>query len=120
MSILDAPSGPPIRGTGILRAPINASASGANIIVAATAGKQIVVLSYLLLVDGPATVKWQSKPAGSAVDLSGAMPLASNSGISNGGVGELAGVLETVSGSALHINLSAAVNCTGHLTYILV
>lgn len=119
MGILDAPSGPPIRANGILRAPIAAGTVGTNVVVPAVAGKQIVVLSYLILVDGPTMLRWQSKPAGAAVDLSGAMPLSSNSGISNG-LGELSGVLETGSGAALHLSLSAAVNATGHLTYILV
>lgn len=98
----------------VKRAVINASANGDNTVVAAVAGKKLVVLEYGYVTGGTVQVKWRSATAGT--DLSGAKPFAANGG-------EVrpyspVGWVETVAGQALVLNLNAAVQVGGELSYI--
>lgn len=102
-------------------AAISASASGDNTIVAASTGQKIVLVSYVVIAAGDVSITWKS---GAATNLSGAMALAANGGAAPG-AGPLApsgvaGMMETESGQALVLNLSAAVSVGGHLAYRLV
>jgi hypothetical protein len=100
----------------ILFATISASGSGDNAIVAAVASKKIKVLSCALVASGTVSVKWRS----GTTDVSGAMPLVVNSGFvlpaSSPGQGHY---LETAVNTALNINLSGAVQVSGHISYYL-
>lgn len=102
-------------------AAISASASGNNTIIAASTGQKIVVVSYVVIAAGPVSITWKS---GASSSLSGAMALAANGGAAPS-AGPLApsgvvGMMETASGEALVLNLSAAVAVGGHLAYRLV
>ncbi len=90
-------------------------------VVAAVAGKAIRVLSYVLSEPVGEVLKWQSKPAGSAVELSGlglAMPSSSPDTIE--APHNPTGWLQTASGSALQIVAGNTVQLGGHGTYILI
>ena len=90
-------------------------------IVAATTGKKIRVLAYVVSITGTQTVKFQSKPSGTATDLTGkglAVPASTTTIVSAGY--NPRGWFETTLGSALQAVSSAAGNVGGHLTYILV
>jgi hypothetical protein len=94
-------------------ASIAASSTGDNTIVALVASKKIRVLRFMLVAAGAVSVKFKT---GSGTDLTGAMAIAAN-----GGVGAPycpIGILESASGEALVLNLSAAVAVAGNLTYI--
>lgn len=93
---------------------ITASASGATTIVAAVAGKKILVLKWDLVCNGAVNVKWQSHVT--PTDLTGLYYFAANGGIASAfsPVGHFA----TVAGEALDINLSGAVAVGGVLTYV--
>jgi hypothetical protein len=95
----------------VKRAKISCNSSGANEIVAAVAGKRIVVLSYVLVVAGAVSAKWQS----ASTDLSGAMALAANGGVSAPEAS--AGHVETATAEALNLHLSSGVAAAGHVTY---
>lgn len=94
-------------------AQINASTSGDNTIVAAVTGKKIRVLQYVLIAAGAVNARWQSAAAGSY--LSGALPLAAQAGASAAFGG---GLFETAAGELLNLELSAAIQVSGHLTYV--
>jgi hypothetical protein len=99
-------------------AVISASASGDNTIVAAaTNGRKIRVQNYTFIAAGDVSVTWKS----GSVAISGAMPLAANGGAAPSAGAATAtgldGVLETVGGQALVLNLSAAILVAGHLRY---
>lgn len=98
-----------------LFAVINSAASGDNTLVALTAGKKIRVLRYSLIVAGAVNATFKSS-AGSA--LSGARALAANGGV--GGTFCPVGHFESLVGEGLLLNLSAAVQASGDLTYILI
>lgn len=102
----------PIRGYDVKHATIVASASGATQVVAAVAAKRIRVLGYTLVAAGAVTVKFQSN----ATDLTGALPLAANGGVSAAG-GPYVPSFETAVGDPLNVNLGGAVAVAGHLTY---
>lgn len=99
-------------------APIAASASGDNAVVAAVAGKKIRVRGFGIL-NGVATaqnVKWRS----GATDITGLLygflavgPLADAQAPANDFL------FETVAGQALNLNLSAATAVGGWVTYTL-
>lgn len=94
------------------RAPINASASGANAIVAGAPGRTIVVLGYVFVAAGAVEVTWES---GGGSLLSGPMSVGANGGVS------LAynekGHFWTLPGESLVMDLSGAVVVGGHLLY---
>lgn len=91
---------------------VSVANSGDNTLVAADAAKKIRVLQYVYVVSGAVTVTW--KRASTA--MSGAMAIAAN-----GGVGCTfcpVGLFETAANEALIMNLSGAVQVSGHLVYI--
>ena len=94
-------------------AAISAASAGDNTIVAAVAGKRLRVVKYTIVTSGGVSAKFRTASGG---DLSGAMALAANSGI--GGAYCPVGLLETLAGDGLVLNLSSAVPVAGHLTYI--
>lgn len=101
-----------------LFAVIDESTSGNNTLVSAVAGYRIRVLSYDFVVNGEVSVRFESGADGTA--LSGVMPFASK------GQGKISvytgshGVFETAAGELLNMELSAAVQVSGHLTYTLI
>jgi len=79
-------------------------------VVAAIAGRQIEVLSYVFVADAASTVTFKSDTTA----MSGAMAIAANGGVSSNGDDN--GLMLTSKGEALNITNSAG-NLGGHLTY---
>lgn len=100
-------------GKALKFASISAATSGDNTVVAAVTGSRIKVVSYVLVAAGLVTVKWKS---GAATDLSGAMSLAANGGVAIPGQPS-SHIAQTAAGQALVLNLSAAVQVSGHVAY---
>lgn len=100
---------------GLKRAAISAGALGSNTLVAAVAGKQVVVLGYVLVAAGAVNARFQS----ATNDLTGLMTFAA---AGNDQVAPLSpyGYLATNAGEALNLNLSGAVAVAGYLVYKLV
>lgn len=94
---------------------ISVSASGNTTIRASTLGSKVKVISYVLVAGGTVNVKFVESVG---TDLTGAMPLVANSGVSFAGGSHLSYCMETPTSSGLQINLSAAVQVSGHITYI--
>lgn len=94
-------------------AKIDCSSSGDNVIVAAVPGKSIRVQNYVLIAGGTVNAKFRSD----TTDLMGALPLTAQAGASFSGAGGPA--FETAIGAALNLNLSAGVQVSGHLCYLL-
>jgi len=86
-------------------------------LVEAVAGARIYVLGYVLNAATAVTVKLQSKPAGTAVELTGATGLAlpANGSVASGF--NPYGWLETGVGAALQMTLSGTSAVSGHLAY---
>lgn len=94
-------------------AKIDTAASGNTALVAAAGtGKKIVVRNYLLIASAAVSVKFRS----ANTDLTGAMALSANGGASAAGHPEV-GWFETAANEALNINLSAAQQVSGHVSY---
>lgn len=105
----------------MLYAKIDTATIGANTIIPGVPGRNIRVVSYLLMAAGAVNVTWVS---GSSGNLSGALPMATGTvipmtpGSPIGGT--QTGVMETLTaGDALILNLSAGAQISGHLTYVL-
>lgn len=101
----------------VLFAPIAASSSGDNTILAGIAGMKIRVLGYTIVGAGAVNAFFQSGAAGDA--LTGTMAIAAAGGgvsVTPSGLGQF----ETDEGELLNLNLSSAVSVAGHLTYQLV
>jgi hypothetical protein len=103
-------------------AKINATASGSNTIVPAVANKKIRVLAFTALTDANVTIEWLSN----ATAISGPMPILASGGMATS-IGQLGtgghgvfGLMETEAGQALNLDLSAAANVGGFLTYYLI
>lgn len=77
---------------------------------AAIAGRQFEVLSYAFVCDAASTVTFKS----AATNISGAMSIAANGGVSSDGGGT--SLMTTNVGEALNITNSAG-NIAGHITY---
>jgi translation initiation factor IF-1 len=99
-----------------LYASINASGSGNNTLVEAVSGRRIKVLDYTFVCSGAVAAKFRSDDT----DLTGAMDFVANSGVSSpkGSISQGA-ILATQAGEALNLNLSSAVQVSGHFTYFL-
>ena len=95
------------------RAAISTAASGDTTLVAAVPGKKIKVIGYALVSTAANSIKFKS---GAGTDLTGAMALAANGGISSPSDKNTV-EFETAAGQALVINLSAATQVSGHLVY---
>lgn len=94
---------------GIRHLAIAASSSGDTTLLAAQSGQPIVVLAYTLVCDAAVDVKFRD-----GQDLTGAMPFASNGGVS--APFNPAGHFVTRAGQPLVINLSEAAAIAGHMT----
>lgn len=109
-------SGQPAGATsGLLFGVISAAASGDNTLLAASATKKIKLVSYVCVAAAAVSVKFKS---GAATDLAGAMAFAANGGVAMSGSPQ-AHLLETAVNAALVLNLSAAVQVSGHFSYFL-
>jgi hypothetical protein len=98
-------------------AVISGATSGDNTLVAAAgASNKIRVLSYTIIAAGEVDVRFESGAAGTA--LTGVMSLTTNSGISC--AFSPVGHFETAANVLLNMELSAAVQVSGHLTYVVV
>jgi len=93
-------------------AAVELSASGN--VVAAVSGKRIVVLGYVLTLDGAATVQWQTSTG--PTDLSGPMKVAAGSVIVAPVNGH--GWFKTAAGDALRLAVTGTVNVGGHVLYV--
>lgn len=95
-------------------APISASSSGDNTIVALVSSKKLRVLAWDVKVNAAVNFKWKSSVAG---DKTG---LYYNAGQGDGVARAFnpVGYFETVAGEALVLNLSGAVAVGGCLTYV--
>lgn len=74
-------------------------------------GKRIRVVSYVIVASGAVNAQFRS---GANTNLTGAMRLVEAGGVSAHFDG---GLFQTAVGEALNLNLSAAVQVSGHLTY---
>lgn len=112
---VDIKSFPTGGGRTLLFGVINTSSSGDNTLVAAPGtGLKIKVVSYVLVASSAVSVKFTSGAAGT--NLCGAMSLSANGGVSAcGQVGSH--LLEAASNTALVLNLSGAVQVSGHYSY---
>lgn len=96
-------------------APIDASTSGNNTLVAASsAGLRIALWSYVLVAEDAVTAKFTSGNGGD--DLSGPMPFGANGGAAAMSA-DRRPLLITNTDEALVLNLSGAVAVGGHLCY---
>lgn len=96
---------------------VSCAGSGNNTIVAAVTGKTIRVTSYTLVADTAVAVKFQDGAGGT--DLTGAMKIGTTT--DSGGVASAYhphGHFATSSATLLNLNLSGAVQVSGHITYI--
>lgn len=106
----------------MLRAPINATAAGNNILVAPVANNRIRVCGYVLVGGGTVTAQFQSS-GGTA--LTGAMALAAQTVVSvpqcpNEMTSRPGGWFESLPGEGLNLNLGGAVSVQGHFLYLLI
>jgi hypothetical protein len=103
-------------------APITASASGDNVIVAAVLGYSVRVVGYVLSFSGAVNAQWLSDVGGGAVALSGLLygPAAGAVLVAVEPGPNARGWFQTARGKALNLNLSAAVAVGGSLIYDLV
>lgn len=96
----------------VKRAAVSLAASGD--LVAAVTGKQILVISYLIVAAGAVTAKFQS---GATTDLTGAMTMATGS-VNTPGNATVGGCFVTAVGEKLNLVLGGAVQVSGWLTYV--
>ena len=98
----------------VKHAVIDNATSGDNTLVAAVAGKKIVVVQLLLISAGTMTVRFESGASGTA--LSGQMSVLAATGfrLEFSPVGHF----ETAVGELLNLELSAATSADGYLKYI--
>lgn len=91
-----------------------ASSGGTDLVVAQGASQRIRVLSYTLVAAGAVNVKFTGGTG--PTDLTGAMPFVANSGAANNS--SQFGLFATAANAKLSINLSGAVQVSGHIAYI--
>lgn len=98
-------------------APIQASSSGVNVVVAAVTGKKIRVLAFKLNGAGAVNAKWITDTAGTPVDLTGLTYIGA---AGQGEVGPFCpvGLFQSASGKNLGLNLSGAVAVGGYVVYV--
>ena len=108
-------SGSGAGASALLFALIDVAANGDNTIVAADPTRKIKVQSYVVVADAAVTARWKS---GAGTNISGAMSLAANGGVSSS---TAAGtwLMETAVNQALVLNLGAAIGARGHVAYFL-
>lgn len=91
----------------------NAAASGDTTLVAAVAGKRYIVVNYAIVATGAVAVKFKD----GTTDITGAMALAANGGVSFAS-DPTSPAFTTSINSALIINAGGAVQVSGHIAYI--
>lgn len=91
------------------RAKFDEATAATHVVVAAVTNKRIVVTNLVCIIGSSQTAIWKS----GTTAISGVLPESYTTGDN-----EL-GILETERGEALQLTLSAAVQVTGHLTYVL-
>lgn len=95
-------------------AAISAASSGDNTLVAAVSGKKIRVIQVQVIADSAVSVRFKDGAGGTA--LTGVMSLAANGGFS--APFTPVGHFETTAATLLNLELSAAVQVSGWLTYV--
>jgi hypothetical protein len=107
-------------------AAINASSAGDNTIIPAQTGKKIRVLGIKLSCGGNVTVTWKQGLGGSAASITDEFgtALAAESFADKGGMADFWGpwgwMFESGEGLALNMYLSASVQVSGFINFILV
>ncbi len=96
-------------------AAIAVSGNGDNIIVPATAGKRVLLLQYNFMANGNVNAKWKD---GASTDLTGLSYLIANTG-KVVPFSPMGWIVTTV-GTALVLNLSAAIAVGGECGYALI
>jgi hypothetical protein len=91
---------------------ISASLATDNVVVPAVVGKRIRVLKYTIVSSGVVGAKFRS----GTTDLTGTLRMSTYGGL--GGAYCPLGLFETNAGEALSLQLTAAIEVAGHLTYI--
>lgn len=94
--------------------PVTALATGDNIVAAAIAGKCFVLTHYVLAITGSDTLTFMSDVGGSAVALSGLMPVAAPGiGASNNERGHVV----TAAGKSLNFKIGGSITkCEGFIS----
>ncbi len=98
-----------------LFAPVSAASMGDNVVVLATGGKKIRVISGAIVAAGSVNVQFLDDPAGTP--LTGVMNFVSNSGVQIPYAPS--GNFQTSIGKALVLNLSGAILVGGWISYLL-
>jgi hypothetical protein len=101
------------QGKTLLFATIDTASSGDNTIVAADASNKIKVVAWVAVASAAVSIRWKS---GAGTNLSGAMALAANGGVSEAGEPS-AHLFETAANQGLVLNLSAAQQVSGMVSY---
>lgn len=107
-------------GVEVKRVKIDAASGAAagNTLVAAVAGKKLCVLGVTLIAADAVSATFCSGPGDTGTALSGALPLDANGGfVVNPPADPAMHWLETAVSQALTLKLSAAVQCSGFVTY---
>ena len=99
----------------IKHARINATADGVNVVIAAVAATQLLILGYAFSVTVAGTVSLQDSQGTPVVHAT--FPLAVNGGISYPG-GDDSPAFEIAAGFGFNINNPAGVDTLGHVTYV--
>jgi hypothetical protein len=91
----------------------NAAASGDLVVVGGSPGMSVAVNGYIVQSAGAATITWKS----GSTAKSGALPEAAETGVASGWSQD--GWFHTAKGDDLILNVSAAVQVSGHVSYSL-
>lgn len=97
--------------------PIAAASDGDNTVIEGTVGKSIFILGYAVNVNAAGVIKFQDS-AGSPVNFA-TFEFTDGGGASYAG-GAGAPAFEVTKSLNLEINNAAGVDCTGHITYVVV
>jgi len=97
-------------------ARINATADGANTVIAAVAGSSIIVLGYGLTVNAAGVITFQDSAGSPAVFAS--FELVDSGGISYAGTIE-SPAFRVAEGNGFVISNATGVDTLGHITYVL-
>lgn len=100
--------------TQVRFASVDVATAGDNTIVAGVAGRRIQLVHYLLNPQGAVNLFWRDGAGGAA--LSGTIVFGAAGFLDTGNA---EGLLATSDGNALVLNLSGAVQVSGHISYML-
>lgn len=101
-------------GLEVKRAAISGATSGDNTLVAAVSGKKIRVISMFLITAGAVDIRFEDGAGGTA--LTGVMSFPANGGIALDD--NETGWFETSAATLLNMELGAAVQVSGAITYV--